>query len=76
MGTAPDTVLLHSCAMEVNLTKRIDTPEGRRFCPAILAANGRVNPSWVLVNGKPEKHESGIYCLEWRETYMPSNQST
>ena len=53
--------------MEVNLTKRIDTPEGRRYCPAILAANGRVKPSWVLVNGKPEKHESGIYYLEWRE---------
>jgi hypothetical protein len=53
--------------MEVNLTKRIDTPEGRRYCPAIIAANGRVKPNWVLVNGKPEKHEYGIYYLEWRE---------
>jgi len=42
-------------------------PEGRRYCPAILAANGRVKPNWVLVDGKPEKHESGIYYLEWRE---------
>src|SRR5258708_31627661 len=53
--------------MEVNLTKRIDTPEGRRYCPAILAGKGRVKPKWVLVDGKPEKHESGIYYLEWRE---------
>jgi hypothetical protein len=53
--------------MEVNLTKRIETPEGRRYCPAIIAANGRVKPNWVLVNGKPEKHEYGIYYLEWRE---------
>jgi hypothetical protein len=67
MDTASDTVLLHFLAMEVNLTKRIDTPEGRRYYPAIIAANGRVKPSWVLVNGKPEKHESGIYYLEWRE---------
>jgi hypothetical protein len=52
MDTATDTVLLHFLAMEVNLTKRIDTPEGRRYCPAILAANGRIKPSWVLVNGK------------------------
>jgi integrase/recombinase XerD len=67
MDTAGDTALLHFAAMEVNLTKRIDTPEGRRYCPAIIAANGRVKPNWVLVNGRPEKHEAGIYYLEWRE---------
>jgi integrase/recombinase XerD len=41
--------------MEVNLTKRIDTPQGKRYCPAIVAANGRLKPHWVLVSGKPEK---------------------
>jgi integrase len=53
--------------MEVNLTKRIDTPQGKRYCPAIVAANGRVKPHWALVSGKPEKHEAGAYYLEWRE---------
>jgi integrase/recombinase XerD len=67
MDTAGDTALLHFAAMEVNLTKRIDTPEGRRYYPAIIAANGRVKPNWVLVNGRPEKHEAGIYYLDWRE---------
>ena len=47
--------------MEVNLTKRIDAAEGRQYCPAIVAANGRVKRSWVLVSDKPEKHKSGIY---------------
>jgi integrase/recombinase XerD len=67
MDTAADTALLHFAAMEVNLTKRIDTPEGRRYCPAVIAANGRVKPNWVLINGRPEKHEGGIYYLDWRE---------
>jgi hypothetical protein len=31
--------------MEVNITKRIDNPEGRRFCPVILSPNGRIKPT-------------------------------
>ena len=62
-----DTVLPHFPSMEVNLTKRIDTPEGRRYYPAIITANGRAKPNWVLVNGRPEKYESGVYYLEWYE---------
>jgi hypothetical protein len=57
--------LLHFAAMEVNLTKRIETPDGS--VPVIVAANGRVKPNWVLVNGRPEKYEAGIYYLDWRE---------
>lgn len=53
--------------MDVNLTKRIDTPDGRRFCPVILGAGGRVKPDWVLVNGREEKHPAGIYYLDWYE---------
>ncbi len=53
--------------MKVNLTKRIDTPEGRRYYPAIIAANGRAKPNWVLVNGRPERYESGAYYLDWYE---------
>jgi hypothetical protein len=33
--------------MEVNITKRIDTPDGRRFCPVILSPNGRIKPDFV-----------------------------
>ena len=64
MDTAGDTALLHFAAMEVNLTKRIETPEGRRYVPVVIAANGRVKPNWVLVNGRPEKYEAGIYYLD------------
>jgi integrase len=39
---------------EVNLTKRINTPSGMRYCPVVLSANGRVKPE-------------GSYYLEWRE---------
>ena len=52
---------------EVNLTKRIQTPKGLRYCPVVLSPNGRVKPDLVLVNGKPEKHPEGAYYLEWRE---------
>jgi integrase len=52
---------------EVNLTKRVQTPRGTRYCPVVLAANGRIRPDVVLVNGKPERHPEGSYYLEWRE---------
>lgn len=52
---------------EVNLTKRVRTSKGLRYCPVVLAANGRVKPDVVLVNGKPERHEEGAYYLEWSE---------
>jgi integrase/recombinase XerD len=52
---------------EVNLTKRIKTPSGLRYCPVVLSANGRVKPDVVLVNGKEEHHPEGAYYLEWRE---------
>jgi len=38
-----------------------------RYCPVILASNGRIRPDLVLVNGKPERHPEGAYYLEWRE---------
>jgi hypothetical protein len=41
-----------------------DTLEGRRYDPVIIAANGRAKPNWVMVNGRPEKYESGVYYLE------------
>jgi hypothetical protein len=50
---------------EVNLTKRIRTSAGLRYCPVVLSANGRVKPDAVLVNGKPELHPEGAYYIEW-----------
>jgi integrase/recombinase XerD len=52
---------------EVNLTKRVQTPDGWRYCRVVLSANGRVKPDVVLVNGKQETHKEGAYYLEWRE---------
>jgi integrase len=50
---------------EVNLTKRIRTSTGLRYCPVGLSANGRAKPDAVLVNGKPERHPEGAYYIEW-----------
>src|SRR5262249_22585487 len=47
--------------------KRVQTPRGSRYCPVVLAANGRVKPDVVIVNGKEERHPEGAYYLEWRE---------
>jgi integrase/recombinase XerD len=52
---------------EVNLTKRVQTPHGMRYCRVVLSANGRVKPDWVHVNGHQERHPEGAYYLEWRE---------
>jgi integrase len=52
---------------EVNLTKRVHTNVGVRYCPVVLAASGRVKSDAVRVNGKSEKHSEGAYYLEWRE---------
>lgn len=52
---------------QVNLTKRIKTPQGLRFCPSVISANGRVKPDWVIVAGNEERHPEGAYYLEWYE---------
>jgi integrase len=52
---------------ECNVTKRVQTAKGLRYCPVVLSANGRIKPDVVLVNGKPERHPEGAYYLEWRE---------
>jgi integrase len=52
---------------EVNLTKRVQTSKGLRYCPVALSANGRVKPDLVIVNGEQERHPEGAYYLEWRE---------
>jgi len=41
---------------EVNLTKRLQAPEGMRYCPIVLASNGRIRPDLVLINGRSELH--------------------
>jgi integrase/recombinase XerD len=52
---------------EVNLTKRVQTPQGMRYCAVVLSANGRVKPDAVLVSGKPERHPEGAYYIEWHD---------
>jgi len=52
---------------EVNLTKRVQTPHGMRYCAVVLSTNGRVKPDVVLMNGREERHTEGAYYLEWRE---------
>ena len=44
---------------EVNLTKRVQTPQGMRYRRVVLSANGRVKPDVVLVNGSEERHLEG-----------------
>ena len=40
--------------MQVNITKRIDTPEGKRYCPVVVGPNGRIKPDWVMIDGHQE----------------------
>ena len=52
---------------EVNVTKRIETTNGLRYCPVVLSANGRIKPDYVRLNGHEERHPEGAYYIEWRE---------
>ena len=51
----------------VHLSKLIQTPKGPRYCPAVMAANGRVRPDVVIVNGQEERHPEGAYYISWYE---------
>jgi hypothetical protein len=51
--------VMRSGGYSVNLTKRVQTPEGLRYCPVVESANGRVKPDFVIVNGQPERHPEG-----------------
>jgi len=53
---------------ECNLTKRIKTDKGLRYCPVALSPNGRVKPDTVLIDGREERHSEGAYYIEWRES--------
>jgi integrase/recombinase XerD len=52
----------------VNLTKYVNLGENQwRFCPVVIAGNGRVKPDYVLAAGRPELHREGSYYVEWYE---------
>jgi integrase len=51
--------------MSVNLTKRVKTPDGKRYCPVVTSANGRIKPNYVVVEGREESHPEGSYYLDW-----------
>jgi integrase/recombinase XerD len=41
--------------MQVNITKRIDIPEGKHYCPVIISPNRRIKPDWVMVNDRQDQ---------------------
>ena len=51
----------------VNLTKRVKTPDGLRYCPVAYSANGRLKAHYVKVSGREEHHPEGSYYLDWYE---------
>ena len=51
----------------VNLTKRVKTANGLRFCPVVHSANGRVKADCVEIAGREERHPEGSYYIEWYE---------
>ena len=51
----------------VNLTKRVMVNGGLRYCPVVEAANGRIRPDVVMVDGTEERHPEGCYYIDYRE---------
>jgi integrase len=52
---------------ECNVTKRIQTIKGPRYCTVVLSANGRIKPDVVLVEDREERHPEGAYYISWYE---------
>ena len=51
----------------VNLTKRVKTPSGPRFCPVARSTNGRIKAHFVLIEDREEHHPEGSYYIEWHD---------
>lgn len=56
---------------ECNVTKRVLTRNGLRYCPVVLSPNGRIKPNWVYLTcdtGKSlqELHPEGSYYIRHR----------
>jgi integrase len=49
----------------VNLTKRVKTPNGPRYCTVARSANGRIKANFVEIAGRQEHHPEGSYYIEW-----------
>lgn len=60
---------------EVNVTKRVKTASGFRYCPVVLSSNGRIKPNYVYANGREEYHPEGSYYIEWYEGERRIRQS-
>ena len=54
--------------LRVNLTKRVKTADGLRYCPAVVSGNGRIKPDWVVVDSTEERHPEGSYYIDWTES--------
>jgi integrase len=52
---------------QVNLTKRVPVNGRLRYCPAVLAVNGKIRPDVVIVDGKEQTIREGSYSIEWYE---------
>lgn len=60
---------------QVRLTKRVQTKDGPRYCPVVMAQNGRVMPDMVTVDGREENHPEGAYYIDWYEKGKRRRQS-
>lgn len=52
----------------VSVSKRVQTPVGKRYLPVVETANGRIKADWVVMDGQEEKHPEGSYYLSWYES--------
>jgi integrase/recombinase XerD len=50
---------------KVNITKRIKTESGWRFCTPAFAANGKLKPNVVLIDGEEQTHAEGRYYIDY-----------
>lgn len=54
--------------MQVNITRRIDTARGTRYCHVLVCPKGLIEPDGVMVNDRQQVHPEGAYYPDWKES--------
>ena len=61
---------------KVSIWKYVKTPNGWRYCRAVLGSNNKVRPDLVLYKKQVQEHSEGYYCLNIGGNWIAVGESS